>query len=123
MSKFEFYVLNYDHSAKKVVNFNIFQNSVLQQRTEELLEQYYNKQIDYDTFKEQLLKNIKWQEWSRYEYEISVGMAFEEDCSKLDKWDCYAQAEPNIELIADMCIKRYYAELVNKVRDVSPADM
>ena len=47
-----------------------------------------------------------WQEWSRCEYEISVGDAFEEDVNKLEKWDCYKQAEPNMEVITDMCIKR-----------------
>ena len=42
-----------------------------------------------------------------YEYEISVGDAFEKDCNKLEKWDCYAQAKPNIPMIARECIYQY----------------
>ena len=53
------------------------------------------------------MKDIHWQEWGRREYEISVADAFETDVSKLEKWCCAEQADPNIEWIADMCIKRY----------------
>ena len=41
-----------------------------------------NGEIDYAEFKEELRKDIMWQEWSRFQYEISVGQPFEEDCNK-----------------------------------------
>lgn len=105
--KYEFYVLNYDFNQKKVVNFNIFNNWPLADEATELVEQFTDKKLTYDEFRTRLLKAIQWQEWSRREYEISVGDAFETDCTKLEKWDCYEQAKPNIEWIADMCLKRY----------------
>ena len=50
---------------------------------------------------------IKWCEWSKREYEISVGDAFETDCEKLEKWDCYGQAKPNMKMIAYEVIRQY----------------
>ena len=104
---FEFYVLNYDHNAKKVIPFNIFRNIRVYEWTLKLTRKRANNKIKDEVFREALRSIIQWQEWSRREYEISVGDAFEEDCSKLEKWDCYEQAKPNIDLIADMCLKRY----------------
>lgn len=48
-----------------------------------------------------------WQEWSRVEYEISVGAPFETDCNKLKKIDCYYQCEKNIPMIAREIIWQY----------------
>ena len=80
---------------------------------------------------EEIRSIIMWQEWSRREYEISVSDAFVlevediynsidsfrslEDLKeelekqvkrnpKLEKWDCYKQCEPNIEMITRECI-------------------
>ena len=47
------------------------------------------------------------QQWSLREYEISVGDAFETNIDKFEKWDCYKQTEPNMEIITQMCIDRY----------------
>ena len=55
----------------------------------------------------EIRRTIRWQEWSRREYEISVGDAFEEDCTKLEKWDCARQCEPNMEMIAREVIYQY----------------
>ena len=104
---FEFYVLNYDFNAKKVILFNIFQNINVYEWTLKLTKKRARNRIGDEEFKEELLSIIHWQEWSRREYEISVGDAFETDINKFEKWDCYGQAEPNIEFIADMCLKRY----------------
>lgn len=56
------------------------------------------KEIDYI---------IRWQEWGRREYEVSVGDAFETDCEKLERWDCYGQAHMNIEMIVREVIWQY----------------
>ena len=103
--KLEYYVLNWDHNAHKVINFNIFRNWRLRDAAIEHAEQLINGEIDYAEFKEELRKDIMWQEWSRFEYEISVGRPFEEDCANLEKWDCYAQAAPNLDLIAGMVVR------------------
>ena len=103
--KLEYYVLNWDHNANKVVNFNIFRNWPLRDAAIKHAEQLINGEIDYAEFKEELRKDIMWQEWSRFEYEISVGRPFEENCDNLEKWDCYAQAAPNLDLIAGMVVR------------------
>ena len=38
---------------------------------------------------------------------MSVGDAFEKDCKKLEKWDCYGQAKPNMKMIAREVIWQY----------------
>lgn len=106
--QFEYYVLNYDHNKQKVEPFNIFRNIHVQEYTEKTIRKYVRnpKKFTYKSFdgKEEiygfdaLVKEIdsiiRWQEWSRREYEVSVGDAFETDCEKLEKWDCYGQANP-----------------------------
>ena len=54
-----------------------------------------------------LSRIIQYQEWSRREYEIFVGDAFETDVKKLEKWDCWYQAAPNIKVIAREVIRSY----------------
>ena len=119
--QFEYYVLNYDCNAHKIVPFNIFRNILVQEYTEKAVRKYIRspknftyKSFDgkeilhgFDAFVRELDGIIKWQEWSRREFEISVGDAFEDDCEKLEKWDCYGQAKPNIEIIAREVIWQY----------------
>lgn len=130
--KFKYYVLNYDANARKVINFNIFDNILVQEHTEKAVKKYlnnpkkykYEKHVMWDQpteyiygFKglcEEIRSIIIWKEWSRREYEISVGDAFETDCNKLEKWDCYKQAEPNIEMITREVIYQYKAEMKKK---------
>lgn len=38
--KFEFYVLNYDPNTKKVINYNIFNNSIVYEKTFEEVKKY-----------------------------------------------------------------------------------
>ena len=119
--QFEYYVLNYDHNKQKVEPFNIFRNIHVQEYTEKTIRKYVRnpKKFTYKSFdgKEEiygfdaLVKEIdsiiRWKEWSRREYEVSIGDAFETDCEKLEKWDCYGQAKPNIEMIAREVIWQY----------------
>ena len=111
--RFEFYVLNYDCNKKKVINYNIFNNILVQESTEKAVKkylrnpkkfkyiiQYENKFLEreeisiygFDALVKEINSIIHWQEWGRREYEISVGDAFTTDCNKLEKWDCYQQA-------------------------------
>ena len=123
--QFEFYVLNYDFNKKKVINYNIFNNIRVQEWTEKAVRKYlrspkkfkyesfFNKEVIYgfDALVREIDGIIKWGEWSRREYEISVGDAFESDINKLEKWDCYAQAKPNMVIIAHEVIRQYKEQL------------
>lgn len=126
--KFEFYVLNYDFNGKRVENFNIFNNILLNKETEKIVKKYlrspknfkyddyFNKQVlfGFEGFCKELERLIMWQEWGRREYEISVGDAFEDDLEELEKWDCYMQCKPNIEIIAREVIWQYKQYLKEK---------
>ena len=119
--QFEYYVLNYDCNAKKIVPFNIFRNIHVQEWTEKAVRKYLRspKNFTYKSFDgkeilhgfDALVKEqdgiIAWQEHWRREYEISVGDLFETDCNKLEKWDCYGQAHMNIETISREIIRQY----------------
>ena len=119
--QFEYYVLNYDCNGHKIVPFNIFRNILVQEETEKAIRKYLRspknftyKSFDgkeilhgFDAFVRELDGIIKWQEWSMRQYEVSVGDAFETDCEKLEKWDCYGQAHMNIEMIAHEVLRQY----------------
>lgn len=128
--QFEFYVLNYDCNKKKVINYNIFNNIRVQEWTEKEVRKYlrapkkykyesfFNKEVIYgfDALVREIDGIIKWGEWSKREYEISVGDAFTTDCDKLEKWDTYSQAKPNMVIIAYEVI-RQYKEQMKKTKD------
>lgn len=130
--KFEYYVLNYNFNGKKVEMFNIFNNWYLQAETEKEIRKYlrspskyYYQKYDFSTKEychiygfdglcETIKSLIMWQEWSRVEYEISVGDAFETDLDKFEKWDCYEQCKPNIPIIVREVIWQYKQQLKEK---------
>ena len=119
--QFEYYVLNYDCNLKKIVPFNIFRNIHVQEWTEKAVRKYLRspknftyKSFDgkeilhgFGAFVKELDGIIKSEEWSRRQYEVSVGDAFEDNCEKLEKWDCYEQAHMNIEMIVREVIRQY----------------
>ena len=133
--QFEYYVLNYDTNKKKVENFNIFQNCLVQEYTEKAVKKYLRSPKNYkyvvqhkndflgreeivvygfEALVKEIDSIIKWREWSKREYEISVGNAFETDINKLEKWDTYSQAHPNAEIIAYTVIRQYKEQLKNE---------
>ena len=122
--QFEYYVLNYNQNAKKIEPFNIFRNCYVQEYTEKAIKKYLRspKNYKYERYDEDTLygfeglcqeieRIIQWQEWSRREYEISVGDSFEKDCNKLEKWDCYGQCVANIPMITREVIWQYKQQL------------
>lgn len=129
--QFEYYVLNYDHNKHQVKPFNIFNNILVQEYTEKAIRKYIRspKNFTYKSFDGQvvitgfdaLVKEIdhiiQWQEWGRFEYEVSVGYPFEEDYKKLEKWDCYGQAAPNMKMITHEVIRQYKEQLNKKGSD------
>lgn len=122
--KFEYYVLNYNFNKQQVDLYNIFNNIRVQEWTEKAVKKYvrspknftykshsYGKEpeviIGFDGFVKELDSIIRCEEWSRSEYELSCGYAFETDCNRLEKWDCYQQAKPNMEMIAREIVYQY----------------
>lgn len=108
---FEFYVLNYDCNKKRIVSYNIFNNTYVYNRTLKLCEAYFDDIVDFECFVQKLDDAIRYEEWCRCEYEILVGGLFVDDVKELKKLDCYAQAHPNIRLIAEHCIDVYRQKL------------
>ena len=119
--QFKYYVLNYDCNAKKIVPFNIFRNIHVQEWTEKAVRKYLRspKNFTYKSFDDKEILHgfdavvkeldgiVAWQEHWRCEYEISVGDLLETDCNKLEKWDTYSQAKPNMVIIAHEVIRQY----------------
>ena len=97
---FEFYVMNYDVNAKKLVRYNIFNNYYVYNGALKAVVKYLSKVIKYDEFKEELDEVIMHEMWSRCQYEIIAGDMFAKDMSELQKIDCYAQCKDNIDVIA-----------------------
>ena len=98
------YVLNYDFNGKKVINFDIFSNWKFIEGVSEIFVQYLETK-DYIQFKEKLRQEIMYHFWSRREYEISVGDAFETNLDKYEKIDIYSQVLPNLDRLAEYIIK------------------
>lgn len=152
--RFEYYVLNYDFNKKKVENFNVFRNIRVQECTEKAVKKYLKSPKNYRYRQEDiygfeaLCKEIdliiRWQEWARREYEISVSDAFVTELSdlvrdidkystldefknelvkvntrnpRLEKWDCYQQCEPNIPMITREIIWQYKQQIKNERKD------
>lgn len=92
----KYYVLNYDVNNRRVCRFNVFRNSRV---FEDVLIQLklYQEYRDFDKLLKNVIDSVKWQEWSRREYEISVGDAFTRNLDSLEKWDAFAQFEDNAE--------------------------
>ena len=130
--QFEFYVLNYDFTKKKVINYNIFNNINVQEHTEKAVKKYlrapkkYKHIVQYkndflgreeiavygfDALVEEIDRTIAWQERGRCEYECSVGDAFETDINNYEKWDTYSQAKPNMAIITHEVIRQYKEQL------------
>ena len=130
--QFEYYVLNYDCNKKKVENFNIFRNCLVQEHAEKAVRKYLRSPKNYkyvfqhkndflgreeiavygfDAFVKEIDSIIAWQERGRREYECSVGDAFETDINNYEKWDTYSQAKPNMVIIAHEVIRQYKKQL------------
>ena len=109
--QFEWYVLNENlNRNREIVPYNIFNNIRVNKRTNELCVKYKRDKMTFEDFTEELRRIIQWQECSRCEYEIAVRSMFGDD----DNWqkiDCYAQALPNIKVIAKYVLEEYYPRL------------
>jgi len=108
---YEFYVvcqkMNRPVDGDYIERFNIFQNCLVSEETFKACKKHLRnkKKFTFEELQEEIKGIIRWQEWSRYEYECSAGPAFPRSLDELKKIDCYWQANPNIKLITEMCLK------------------
>lgn len=106
----EWYVLNYDFNGKKVENFNIFKNSRFLECLEKTLK-HFKDTNDYEVFKNELKTDLMYCFWSKREYEISVGDAFENNLDMFEKIDVYSQVLPNLDNLAMYLIQKIFVEI------------
>jgi len=126
---FKYYVLNDDFNRKKIEYFNIFRNWIVNEQTLKAVKKYLRNPskfeyelwstheiiYGFDAFVKELDIIIKCEEWSRCEYEIMVNGLFSDD-DEAEKWDCYSQCKPNMEMIAREVIWQYKNYLKEKER-------
>lgn len=111
MTKFEFYVLNYNPYEKKVENYNIFNNFYVNRRAHELAELFVAHKISFDEVRKGLDDICRSEFWGLREYEILVSDAFVYDISRAERWDCYAQVLPNLDTITHMIIEKTFEDM------------
>ena len=90
-------VFRYDFNSRKIVEFNIFDHIEFNKNIKNLLKICDSK----ETFKEKLESELMYYFWSKREYEISLGDAFEDDCSRLIHKDVCEQVMLNIDRFTD----------------------
>lgn len=96
----EFNVLYFDFNTKELKSYNII--------TEDLLKEFKkkSKSLTSTTDKKKVLDDyFLYRYWSRREYELFIGDAFEEDISKYKKVDIYTQIQMNFDVIYNLIIK------------------
>lgn len=119
---FKYFVLNEEpaHSGE-IGLFNIFDNWILDEAVQKEVRKYlrapkkykYHKWdtntdiYGFEAFCMELNALIKWQEWSRIEYEIVVKTMFDKSGETERKIDCWFQTSLNISTIARDVIWQY----------------
>ena len=113
--KFEWYVINENHNTREIKPYNIFNNYIVNDMTNELCIDYKRKKMSFEEFTENLRRIIMYQEWSRCEYEIVVSSLFDNEHKTDTKIDCYNQILPNIKIVAKYVLEEYYPKLKIKL--------
>lgn len=103
MKNLEFYALAYDFNKQELVKINIFNSVSFLDKVQESITQY-NVDKSLEHFKQNINAGLKYTFWSRREYELSVGDAFETDLSKYEKIDVYQQVFPNLNILVKYII-------------------
>ena len=96
----KFNVLYFDFNAKELKPYNII--------TEDLIEDFKKKTKSLTSIedKKKILDDyFLYHYWSKREYELFIGDAFEEDISKYKKVDIYTQIQMNFDVIYNLIIK------------------
>ena len=90
----QFNVLNYNFNAQKLEPYNIINDGLIEE-----FKKIKKKTSSVEEQKKELDHYFLWRYWSKREYEIFVGDAFEEDLKKYEKVDVYKQIKMNFDLI------------------------
>jgi len=98
-------VMVYDFNLKRVVPFNIFDNIQFSEGIKKIMDHT----DDRDTHLKQVDKLLRYCFWSKREYEISVGDAFEDNINNFEKYDVYWQVRYNLSNLVDY-IRKYYGK-------------
>lgn len=95
----QFYVLRHEFNEDKIEFFNVFDNiKVFEYAIKHIKD--FKKDRDFEKFKKEMDSTVKWEEWSRVEYEIIVrGMISKKDNEF--KIDCYEQFHANLDMFCD----------------------
>lgn len=104
----KFYVLRNDMNTDKPYMYNVFNNVHVHEHSIDLIEKFKDNKITKQEFKDELDRIVRWQEWSRFEYEIAVCPLLDVSEETATKIDCYYQFEANLDMFVD------YIELLIK---------
>ena len=96
----KFYVVNMDFNKNQPYHYNVFNNIRVMANAQKLIDKY-KKDKDKKAFVKDLTSVVKWQEWSRVEYEILVSGVVSREDDKHFKIDTFWQFEPNVEMFCD----------------------
>lgn len=92
-----FNVLYYNINAKKLEPYNIITNGLMEEWKK------IKKKAKSEEEQMELLDDyFHYRYWSKREWEVFIGDAFEEDLSKYEKVDVYRQIEMNFDLIYNL---------------------
>ena len=100
--KLEWYVLMWDSNAKKVINYNVLRNELIERLHKEIVQK---KTItNYEQMKENIKRWCMYYYWSKCEREIEVGYMFADrkDFKKIDAW---GQIEMNLDRMCEYIIR------------------
>lgn len=108
----KWYVLRHDINSSKIENFNIFDHWRFAEDIEKALKKYEN----FNTFKENVKKELMYYFWSKSEYEIMVGgLHTELDWENFKKIDIYNQVLPNLDILCKYIIDEYNKKKRKKI--------
>ena len=93
----EWYVLRWDSTTKKVVNYNILYDIIEDLHREVKAKRVYNKSI----LREYLKTELMYRYWSKSECEMAVGGLFSIHPDEFEKIDMWRQIEPNLNNIVE----------------------
>ena len=99
--KLEWYALNYDFNKKKLYNLNIFNNIRFSESVKRDIYEYQMNNFTYDEFKESIRIGLMSAFWSKREYELFIGDAFDTNIDNYEKIDVYSQVLPNLDILVD----------------------
>ena len=104
----KWYVLWHEFNSDKIEPYNIFNNVRFKEEVDKLLKEF----VSLDDFKEKLDSELRYNFWSRAEYEIMCSGLF--DRNKAYKIDIYSQVVPNLDVLARYIIEEYDRKLVER---------